>query len=103
VAPLQQLMERNFCQPEFSISVIADTYHVSISRMSVLFKKEMGLGFTDCLWQMRLKKAQELLSATDLSIDEISVTVGYLNPNSFRRKFKQETGLSPSQYRDSLK
>lgn len=100
VAPLQTLMEEHFCQPEFSISVIAEIYHVSISRMSVLFKKEIGLGFADCLWQMRLKKAIELLTATDLPIDEISATVGYLNPNSFRRKFKQETGFSPSQFRD---
>ena len=100
VAPLQMLMEEKFCQPEFSISVIADIYHVSVSRMSVLFKKEVGLGFADCLWQMRLKKAIDLLTTTDLSIDEISTAVGYLNPNSFRRKFKQETGFSPSQFRD---
>ena len=100
VAPLQMLMEEKFCQPEFSISVIADIYHVSVSRMSVLFKKEVGLGFADCLWQMRLKKAIDLLTTTDFSIDEISTAVGYLNPNSFRRKFKQETGFSPSQFRD---
>ena len=95
-------MESNFCQPDFSISVIADTYHVSVSRMSVLFKKEMGIGFADYLWQMRLKKAKELLTATELSIDEISLTVGYLNPNSFRRKFKQETGLTPTQFRETI-
>lgn len=99
VAPLQTLMEAHFCQPDFSISVIAEIYHVSVSRMSVLFKKELGLGFADCLWQMRLKKAQELMQTTELSIDEISLAVGYVNTSSFRRKFKQETGQTPSQYR----
>lgn len=46
-----------------------------------------------------MKKAEELLSETDMNIDQISIQVGYLNTSSFRRKFKQETGLTPSQYR----
>ena len=41
----------------------------------------------------------ELLRDTDQSIDEISVAVGYLNTSSFRRKFKQATGMTPSQLR----
>jgi len=99
ITPLRKMVEANFCDPGFSISTIARTYHVSDSRMSTLFKEEMGIGFTDCIWQMRLKKARELLRDTELSVDEISLRIGYLTPNSFRRKFKQETGMTPSQYR----
>ena len=33
-----------------------------------------------------------------MSIDEISTSVGYLNTSSFRRKFKQETGVSLRPY-----
>ena len=67
--------------------------------MSHLFKKELNVNFSDYLWSMRQKKAQALLRATDLSIEDISIAVGYVNTSSFRRKFKQETGLTPSQYR----
>ena len=35
-----------------------------------------------------------------MPINDISLAVGYYNSTSFRRKFKQETGLSPSQYRE---
>ena len=57
IAPIKQLMEENFCNPNFSISILADQYHISVSRMSVLFKNELNIGFADYLWMLRLKKA----------------------------------------------
>jgi len=102
-APLLEFVEERYCQPDFSIAVLADKYHVSIAYMSQLFKKETNANFSDYLWTLRQKKAQSLLRNTDLSIDEISMAVGYTNASSFRRKFKQETGLTPSQFRESSK
>ena len=69
--------------------------------MSYLFKKGFDVNFSEYLWNIRMEKAKELLSQTDMNIDQISVQVGYLNTSSFRRKFKQETGFTPSQYRSS--
>lgn len=98
-APLIAAIEECYCQSEFSISMLADKFNVSDAYMSYLFKKEMNVNFSDYLWMMRKKKAQELLKTTEMSIDEISIAVGYVNTSSFRRKFKQETGVTPSQYR----
>ena len=98
-APLIKQVEENYCNPEFSIAVLADTFHVSITYMSQLFRKELNVNFSDYLWMKRQKKAQELLRVSEMSIDEISLAVGYLNTSSFRRKFKQEVGMTPSQYR----
>ena len=67
--------------------------------MSYLIKNELNQNFSDYLWTLRLEKSKELLRNTDMSIDEISVAVGYLNTSSFRRKFKQEIGMTPSQFR----
>ena len=102
-APLLQFVEERYCQPDFSIAVLADKYHVSVAYMSQLFKKETNANFSDYLWSLRQKKAKHLLSSTELPIDDISIAVGYTNSSSFRRKFKQETGLTPSQYRESNK
>ena len=98
-AHIKQLIDSSYCQPDFSIAVLADKFQVSIAYMSYLVKKELNQNFSDYLWTLRLKKATELLQTTSMSIDEISVAVGYFNPSSFRRKFKQETGLTPSQFR----
>lgn len=102
-AQMRQRMESSYCDPDFSIALMADSFHVSIAYMSYLFKKELNINFSDYLWELRLKKAQDLLLTTDMSIDEVSVAVGYLTPSSFRRKFKQETGLTPLQYRTGQK
>ena len=98
-ARIQHLVKQHYTSPDFSISYLADLSHVSIAYMSYLFKKEIGENFLDYVWTMRLEKAKELLLTTDILIDDISTAIGYLNPSSFRRKFKQSVGLTPSQYR----
>ena len=40
-----------------------------------------------------------MLEASDEPIDEIGAEVGYRDPKSFRRLFKRNTGIAPSQYR----
>lgn len=98
---IRQMIEASYCQPDFSIYVLADRFHVSVAYISSLCKKELKQNFSDYLWTLRMEKAKELLRTTDMPIDEISVAVGYLNTSSFRRKFKQETGLTPSQFRSA--
>lgn len=101
--PFIQIFEEYYAQPDFSISLMADKFNVSTTYMSYLIKTNLKMNFSDYLWNMRLSKASELLINTDMNIDEISVSVGYLNTSSFRRKFKQETGVTPSQFRSSKK
>ena len=57
----------------------------------------MGRNFSDYLWELRLEKSKELLIKTQLYINEISEAVDCNAVSSFRRKFKQETNLTPSQ------
>jgi AraC-like DNA-binding protein len=98
---IQKIIQDSFCHPDFSIYILADRFHVSVAYMSNLSKKALNQDFSDYLWNLRMTKAKELLKSTNLSIDEISIAVGYLNPSSFRRRFKQETGQTPSQFRKS--
>ena len=93
-------MNAEYASPDFSITVLADAFHISIAHMSSLFKIRFGKNFSEYLWEMRLEKAKGLLLGTDQTIDQISTSVGYVNVSSFRRKFKQEVGVSPSQYRE---
>lgn len=97
---LGQMMDEYYNQPDFSITVLADKFQVSVAYMSYLIKKETNQTFSDYLRELRLTKAKELLLTTVKSVDEISLAVGYANTSSFRRKFKQVTGLTPSQFRN---
>ena len=98
---LQQIMNDNYDNPNFSIYHLSEYFHISISHLSTLFKKEMGMNFIDYLWNLRIKKAKEYLAETNLSIDEISTRVGYSSTSGFRKKFKSDTGISPAQYRET--
>lgn len=95
------ILKECYTSPDFSISVLADRFQVSIAYMSYLFKKKFEQNFSDYLWEMRVDKAKDLLLHTELSIDQISACVGYSNASSFRRKFKQELGITPSQFRSN--
>lgn len=97
---LRQMIEEQYTSPDFSISSIADTFDVSVAYVSYLFKNETGENLSDYVWKLRLEKAKELLSTTDMSVDNVSVAVGYISTSSFRRKFKQELGLTPSEFRN---
>lgn len=98
-AQIRQMIEEQYTSPDFSISSIADTFDVSVAYVSYLFKNETGENVSDYVWNLRLGKAKELLLTTDMSVDNISVSVGYVSTSSFRRKFKQDTGVTPSQFR----
>lgn len=52
--------------------------------------------------KLRIDQAQKLLATTDLSVLDISMTVGYESVSYFNRLFMQQTGMSPRMYRNSL-
>jgi len=100
---IQEVMERRYGSPEFSIAELTDILRVSsVPYMSMLFKKKMEMTFSEYLWKMRLDRAKELLLRTDMNIEQIGVSVGYVNVSSFRRKFKQELKMTPSEYRERM-
>ncbi len=94
------LIDENYTNSEISITYVAEYFHISVAYASLLVKRATGLNFSEYLWMLRLEKVKELLLTTKESVDVISVKVGYLNPSSFRRKFKKELGLTPSDYRE---
>ena len=98
---IELIVRENLSNPDFGITNIYDKYDISIAYMSYLFKKEIGMGFSDYVWKLRFEKACQLLKEKTLSVDEVSLAVGYLHSSSFRRKFKQETGLSPTEYAEN--
>lgn len=95
---IHEIVMNNIANPDFSISNLYEGYEISPAYMTYLFKKETGENFSAYIWQARYQKACKLLAEGRLSINEISLAVGYLHPSSFRRKFKQETGMSPTDY-----
>ncbi len=79
---------------------IARALNISVSNMNKRFKAETGTSPMKYLITRRIRQAKNLLGSTDLSVAEISDSVGFSNPNYFCLVFKKYCdGLSPVAYR----
>lgn len=88
----------NYEKP-LSLYSIADEFNRSMPYISRLIKQTTGKNFTDLLTELRIQKAKTLLKTTSLHVNEISQKVGYPNFRYFSRIFKQQTGMTPNDYR----
>ena len=88
------------CSGEVSLAAVAETFHVSRSHLSRLFKAITGDNFSTFVIDTKLEKAAALfLEMPDKSINEIACSLGYFTQAYFTRLFKQKYGMTPSQYR----
>ena len=99
VNEIKALCEQNFQDPDISLASFADHYNLSETYLSLQFKESTGENFYNHLQTLRLNKAIELLTTTDLSIREISDSVGYSSYNTFAKAFKRKTGINAGDYR----
>ena len=67
------------------------------------FKSEYGLTILSFINDLRIKEAKTMLRAKENSVTEISEKLGFESIHYFCRVFKQNTGLSPTQYLKSIK
>ena len=68
-----------------------------------LFKKELGQTPHQYLIAIRLEYAKKLLSETDMSLDQISLSCGFYSASHFNSLFKQLTHYTPGGYRKSTR
>lgn len=89
----------NACKPSFSVQDVVT--HMGFSRRAVekRFRAFTGLSVGEEIAAVRMRKAKELLQGTDRSVAFVSSVCGYVNDASFRRAFKNATGLSPHAWR----
>lgn len=67
------------------------------------FKRASGFTFTEVTTRLRISQARRLLDITDLTIAAIAQDVGYVNLSNFNRQFRRATGVTPREYRRSLR
>ena len=95
---LIEYIRANYEKP-LSLYSIADEFNRSTPYISRLIKQTTGKNFTDLLTDLRIQKAKELLKTSSYHVNEISHMVGYPNFRYFSRIFKQQTGMTPNDYR----
>ncbi|WP_130860485.1 response regulator [Gracilibacillus phocaeensis] len=75
---------------------------LSTNYFSNLFHEVTGHTFIDYLTEIRIQQAKERLQKHSASLKEISIDIGYKDPNYFSRVFKKHVGMSPKQYQQQI-
>ena len=88
---------RESLESELTIQQIAEDLGVSYSNFRKLFKEYTGLSPATYQQELRLLRAKELLTTTDLSIKEVAYRLNFESPDYFSAKFKAKMGCKPSE------
>jgi AraC-like DNA-binding protein/HAMP domain-containing protein len=99
IAKSLALIRERFDDPSLGVDAVARTVGWNANYFSQTFKKEVGVGFAEYVSGLRLERARRLLSETALKIKEVAEKAGFADSHYFGVWFKDNTGLTPSQYR----
>ena len=90
-------IENNYKEGE--LTELANSLHYDVYWLSREIKNRTGKTYTELIQAKRLGQAAYLLSATGLSVAEVSEAVGYDNISYFHRIFQKKYGTTPRKYR----
>ena len=88
---------------DISLDSVGEILHISPAYLSAQFKKYQKMNFLDCLTELRINAAKELLTDPFRSSAEVASMVGYEDASYFARAFKKRTGETPTQYRHRVR
>jgi AraC-like DNA-binding protein len=84
-----------------TVQDISAYFSVHRGYFSKIFAQQVGMTPMHYLEKLRMEKAIELLQMPDYTINEISLTIGYLDPYTFTRAFSKYYGIPPGKWRKS--
>lgn len=94
-------IHQNYTMQTLGIKEVADHIPLNPSYVSVLFKEETNLTFSEYLLRLRLSRAKELIEQTDLKMYEIAERVGFSSSKYFVKVFREMEQTTPKHYRKS--
>jgi AraC-like DNA-binding protein len=87
--------------PKLTVRYLSGLLNCSPDYLSHLFHKEMGEKLSSYINRERIVRARTLLAETKLNCSETAWACGFSSPAYFNRIFKEKTGLTPREYKNS--
>lgn len=100
IKKLNKFIKDNLSDANLNVDMI--TQHMNVSRTTLFNKMSnlIGASANKYIRRIRMEEAKRLLTNTDLPIGEIAMKTGFSESQYFSTVFKQETGLTPSQFKE---
>lgn len=91
-------IEKHLDDSTFASKVLADSLNMSLPTLYRKIKQYSDLSIFELTRNIRLKKAAELLASQQYSVQEVAEMVGFNDTATFRKRFTEQYGTTPSQY-----
>jgi AraC-like DNA-binding protein len=88
---------------KFSDDAVAKAVHISLRHLSALFKQNTGMTMGDYYKKVKVDHIKEKLKDKSLTVAQAFSFCGEDSRGTYARIFKEITGMTPTEYRDSLK
>lgn len=92
-------IRQNYGNP-IDMAEVSNYVSMNYSMFSSTFKEFVGENFSSYLKRLRIEKSKKLLGNLDRNVSEISREVGFEDARHFAKVFKEETGLTPTAWRE---
>lgn len=85
---------------DITLDDLAEKFFLSKPYLSKYIKEKSGMTFGDLVKKIRMKKAKTLLKSSNMTVENIAMSVGYQNVEHFNRLFKKAYDMTPMQFRN---
>ena len=85
---------------DITLEDLAEKFYLSKPYISKYIKEKSGITFGEMVKKIRMKKAKSLLKGSNMTVENIALSVGYQNVEHFNRLFKKAYNMTPIQFRN---
>ncbi|MDO5348423.1 MAG: AraC family transcriptional regulator [Lachnospiraceae bacterium] len=100
VIPVLHYIEANY--QNCSLTDTARFFNINPNYLSNLLKKHTGYSYRELVLHQKINTAKQLLRSSSMSVIEIAAYIGYNNVSFFYKKFQEEVGCLPGDYRQRI-
>lgn len=92
-------IQKHYNDEQISLNMVAASVNISPNHFSRIFSQEGGSTFVEYLTEIRMEKAKELLTHSNIKVSDVGYEVGYRDSHYFYYLFKKLQGCTPKDYR----
>ncbi len=97
--------EKNYLDANLSLDSVAENLQINKSYLSRIINMELEKGFSDYVNELRVEEAKRYMSNPEFknyTLISIGLEAGFNSKSAFNSAFKKFTGMTPSQFRNSI-
>ena len=98
---VKKFLAENVSQ-KLKFSEVCEFSKTSGTTLKTIFAKGMGVGVIEYFTTLKIERAKQYIREESLNFTQISRELGYDSVHYFSRQFKQKTGMTPTEYANSV-